>query len=256
GRQKLFSNEEKILLNKRVPDLEIATSADFCYFKFSFHVLLKHNVDINALDKDGLPAIHKAILSKKAAIINYLLRNSANPFIQDKKPAAEKTTAEKKPKAEKRVPAGKSAGKEDDESKRGRKKGKKSVETSRPHLSSSKWREWSSSEGDRGGLQLVQQWRSWRAGVGSPGDDGARGWASWRAGVGRPSDDGAPGWSGGGRRAGWAVEEDGARGWAALALTARQGGAEEDGARGGPVEEDGAGVGCSGPQADGPPRKS
>ncbi|AQL00892.1 Ankyrin repeat domain-containing protein chloroplastic, partial [Zea mays] len=59
GRQKLFSNEEKILLNKRVPDLEIATS-------------------------DGLPAIHKAILSKKAAIINYLLRNSANPFIQDK----------------------------------------------------------------------------------------------------------------------------------------------------------------------------
>jgi hypothetical protein len=85
----------------------------------------------------------------------------------------------------------------------------------------------------------VQQWRSWRAGVGSPGDDGARGWASWHAGVGRPSDDGAPGWSGGGgrrwtargvgcgggrhavvggggRRAGWAVEEDGALGWAAL----------------------------------------
>ncbi|AQK55654.1 E3 ubiquitin-protein ligase HOS1 [Zea mays] len=59
GRQKLFSNEEKILLNKRVSDLETATS-------------------------DGLPAIHKAILSKKAAIINYLLRNSANPFIQDK----------------------------------------------------------------------------------------------------------------------------------------------------------------------------
>ncbi|CAD6252651.1 unnamed protein product [Miscanthus lutarioriparius] len=29
-------------------------------------------------------AIHKAILSKKAAIINYLLVNSANPFIQDK----------------------------------------------------------------------------------------------------------------------------------------------------------------------------
>ncbi|AQK43170.1 E3 ubiquitin-protein ligase HOS1, partial [Zea mays] len=62
GRQKLFSNEEKILLNKRVPDLETATS----------------------FPQDGLPAIHKAILSKKAAIINYLLRNSANPFIQDK----------------------------------------------------------------------------------------------------------------------------------------------------------------------------
>lgn len=54
--------------------------------------------------------------------------------------------------------------------------------------------EWSSLEGDRGGLQgeLVQLWRSWRAGVGSPGDDGARGWASWRA------------------------EEDSALGWAAL----------------------------------------
>ena len=70
----------------------------------------------------------------------------------EEEPAAEKTTAGKKPKAEKRVPAGKSAGKEDGESKRGRKKGKKSVETSRPHLSSSKWREWSSSEGDRGGI--------------------------------------------------------------------------------------------------------
>ncbi|CAL4937524.1 unnamed protein product [Urochloa decumbens] len=92
SRQKLFSSEEKILLNKRVPDLEAATSnkwlplhtlaasGDF----YLLDSLLKHNVDINALDKDGLPAIHKAILSKKAAIINYLLRNSANPFIQDK----------------------------------------------------------------------------------------------------------------------------------------------------------------------------
>jgi hypothetical protein len=40
-------------------------------------------------------------------------------------------------------------------------------------------REWSSWKGDRGGLQgeLVQLWRSWRAGVGSPGDDGARRWS-------------------------------------------------------------------------------
>ncbi|OEL27198.1 Ankyrin repeat domain-containing protein, chloroplastic [Dichanthelium oligosanthes] len=92
SRQKLFSSEEKVLLNKRVPDLEaaasskwlplhtLAASGDF----YLLDSLLKHNVDINALDKDGLPAIHKAILSKKAAIINYLLRNSANPFIQDK----------------------------------------------------------------------------------------------------------------------------------------------------------------------------
>lgn len=92
SRQKLFSDEEKVLLNKRVPDLEaaasskwlplhtLAASGDF----YLMDSLLKHKVDINALDKDGLPAIYKPILSKKAAIINYLLRNSANPFIQDK----------------------------------------------------------------------------------------------------------------------------------------------------------------------------
>ncbi|KAH7690107.1 Ankyrin repeat-containing domain-containing protein [Dioscorea alata] len=45
--------------------------------------LLKHNVDINAADKDGLTAIHKAIIGKKQAIMNYLLRESANPFVRD-----------------------------------------------------------------------------------------------------------------------------------------------------------------------------
>jgi len=148
--------------------------------------------------------------------------------------AAEKTTAGKKPKAEKRVPAGKSAGKEDGESKRGRKKGKKSVETSRPHLSSSKWREWSSSEGDCGGLQLVQQWRSWRAGVGSPGDDGARRWSGGDDARGWADGHGARRWSGG-DGAGWACGHC-ARGWACghCALST---------------------VGFSGPQADGPSRK-
>ncbi|GJN30220.1 hypothetical protein PR202_gb18509 [Eleusine coracana subsp. coracana] len=92
SRRKLFTNEEKALLNKRVPDLEAATSSKWLPLHtiaasgdfYLLDSLLKHNVDINGLDKDGLPAIHKAILSKKAAIINYLLRNSANPFIQDK----------------------------------------------------------------------------------------------------------------------------------------------------------------------------
>ncbi|KAL5647584.1 hypothetical protein ACJX0J_041939, partial [Zea mays] len=384
GRQKLFSNEEKILLNKRVPDLETATSSKWLPLHtlaasgdlYLLNSLLKHNVDINALDKDGLPAIHKAILSKKAAIIseellrtgggtttdtsqkpssgrervqsealrqelegakrqigalkseksqieaeannqrnlsvklesdlkslseaynsieqaNYRLDAEVKALRQggsvpypdveaikaqakeeaekdseaelndlllclgqeqtkveklstrltelgedvdtllqgigddtaipddddededdeefisalynlldgssEEKPTAEKTTAGKKPKAEKRVPAGKSAGKEDGESKHGRKKGKKNINikliglssprveehtfhklgggadlvsslffherelsasaqpalyTSRPRLSSSsKWREWSSLEGDHGGLQ-------------------------------------------------------------------------------------------------------
>ncbi|XP_047089369.1 ankyrin repeat domain-containing protein, chloroplastic-like [Lolium rigidum] len=92
SRRKLFTDEEKALLNKRLPDLEaaasskwlplhtLAASGDF----YLLDNLLKHKVDVNALDKDGLPAIHKAIISKKHAIINYLLRNSANPFIYDK----------------------------------------------------------------------------------------------------------------------------------------------------------------------------
>lgn len=34
--------------------------------------------------QDGLTALHKAILCKKQAITNYLLRESANPFVRDK----------------------------------------------------------------------------------------------------------------------------------------------------------------------------
>ncbi|KAL3376152.1 hypothetical protein AABB24_002876 [Solanum stoloniferum] len=59
GPRKLFTTEEKFLLNKRHPDLVPATS-------------------------DGLTAIHKAILGKKQAIFNFLLRESANPLIRDK----------------------------------------------------------------------------------------------------------------------------------------------------------------------------
>ena len=33
--------------------------------------------------QDGLTALHRATIGKKQAIINYLLRNSANPFVQD-----------------------------------------------------------------------------------------------------------------------------------------------------------------------------
>jgi hypothetical protein len=139
----------------------------------------------------------------------------------EEKPAAEKTTAGKKPKAEKRVPAGKSAGKEDGESKRGRKKGKKSVETSRPHLSSSKWREWSSSERDRGGIAVGscngdRGARGWGALAMTARGDGPRGARGWGALATTARQGGAEVVGGGGRRAGWAVEEDGALGWAAL----------------------------------------
>ncbi|URD96175.1 Ankyrin repeat [Musa troglodytarum] len=77
GRRKLFTPEEK---SKWLPLHGLAASGEF----FLLDTLLKHNVDINGVDKDGLSAMHKAILCKKQAIINYLLRNSANPFIRDK----------------------------------------------------------------------------------------------------------------------------------------------------------------------------
>ncbi|XP_059623408.1 ankyrin repeat domain-containing protein, chloroplastic [Cornus florida] len=95
GRRKLFTKEEKVLLNKRVPDLAAATSGKWQPLHtltasgefYLVNDLLKHNVDINIQDKDGLTAIHKAILGKKQAIFNYLLRESANPFVRDKEGA-------------------------------------------------------------------------------------------------------------------------------------------------------------------------
>ncbi|KAK7309388.1 hypothetical protein RJT34_06074 [Clitoria ternatea] len=93
GHQKLFTitKEEMILLNKRMPDLAAATSNKWlplhtlaaCGELYFIDSLLKHNVDVNAVDKDGLTALHKA-LGRRQAIIDYLLKNSANPFVQDK----------------------------------------------------------------------------------------------------------------------------------------------------------------------------
>ncbi|KAI4314704.1 hypothetical protein L6164_027586 [Bauhinia variegata] len=95
GRRKLFTKEEKVLLNKRIPDVAAATSNKWLPLhtlaasgeSYLLDSLLKHNVDINAVDKDGLTALHKAIIGKKQAIMNYLLRNSANPFVRDKEGA-------------------------------------------------------------------------------------------------------------------------------------------------------------------------
>ncbi|KAI3855957.1 hypothetical protein MKW92_046498 [Papaver armeniacum] len=92
GPRKLFSKEEKFLLNRRIPNLEDAASGKWLPLHtlaasgefFLVDALMKHNVDINAADKDGLTALHKVILCKKQAITNYLLRESANPFVRDK----------------------------------------------------------------------------------------------------------------------------------------------------------------------------
>ncbi|KAL3527262.1 hypothetical protein ACH5RR_011918 [Cinchona calisaya] len=92
GPRKLLTKDEKLLLNRRVPDLAVATSGKWQPLHtlaasgefYLVNNLIKHNVDINAPDKDGLTAIHRAIIGKKQAIFNYLLRESTNPFVRDK----------------------------------------------------------------------------------------------------------------------------------------------------------------------------
>ncbi|XP_022977547.1 ankyrin repeat domain-containing protein, chloroplastic [Cucurbita maxima] len=92
GPRKLFSKEEKAMLNKRVPDLASAHSDMWLPLHtlvgsgefYLVDELLKNNVDINAVDKVGFTALHRAIIAKKQAITNYLLRESANPFVRDK----------------------------------------------------------------------------------------------------------------------------------------------------------------------------
>ncbi|KAL8231710.1 hypothetical protein R6Q57_001488 [Mikania cordata] len=92
GPRKLFTKEEKFLMNRRVPDLAAATSGKWLPLHtlaasgefYLVDTLMKYNVDINMPNQEGLTAIHKAILGKKHAICNYLLRNSANPFVCDK----------------------------------------------------------------------------------------------------------------------------------------------------------------------------
>ncbi|KAJ0236612.1 Ankyrin repeat domain-containing protein [Hirschfeldia incana] len=91
GRRKLLSKEEKFMLNSRMPQLAVATSKKWLPLHtlaasgefYLLDSLLKHNLDINATDVGGLTALHRAIIGKKQAITNYLLRESANPFVLD-----------------------------------------------------------------------------------------------------------------------------------------------------------------------------
>ncbi|CAH8353541.1 unnamed protein product [Eruca vesicaria subsp. sativa] len=91
GPRKLLSKEEKFMLNSRNPHLAVATSKKWLPLHtlaasgefYLLDSLLKHNLDINATDVGGLTALHRAIIGKKQAITNYLLRESANPFVLD-----------------------------------------------------------------------------------------------------------------------------------------------------------------------------
>ncbi|KAK4773944.1 hypothetical protein SAY87_028963 [Trapa incisa] len=92
GLRQLFTKEEKVLLNKWVPDLATASSDKWLPLHtlaasgefYLVHALLKHDLDINSVDKNQLSALHKVITSNKQAIMNHLLRESADPLVQDK----------------------------------------------------------------------------------------------------------------------------------------------------------------------------
>ncbi|KVH92756.1 Ankyrin repeat-containing protein, partial [Cynara cardunculus var. scolymus] len=45
--------------------------------------LLGNGFDIDAVDKDGQTALHKAVLGKKEAVISHLLRKGASPHVRD-----------------------------------------------------------------------------------------------------------------------------------------------------------------------------
>ncbi|RWR77117.1 ankyrin repeat domain-containing protein, chloroplastic isoform X1 [Cinnamomum micranthum f. kanehirae] len=46
--------------------------------------LLQSGFDIDAVDKDGFTALHKAVIGKKEAVISHLLRKGANPHVRNK----------------------------------------------------------------------------------------------------------------------------------------------------------------------------
>eukprot|EP00252_Welwitschia_mirabilis_P009777 TRINITY_DN22650_c0_g1_i1.p1 TRINITY_DN22650_c0_g1~~TRINITY_DN22650_c0_g1_i1.p1 ORF type:complete len:477 (-),score=111.81 TRINITY_DN22650_c0_g1_i1:453-1883(-) len=91
-RGQLYTAEEKLLLNSRIPDLKRATSEKWIPLhtfatageSYLLDFLLSHGVDINAVDKNGLTALHKAVSCKKKGIINYILQAGADPHVQDK----------------------------------------------------------------------------------------------------------------------------------------------------------------------------
>ncbi|KAH9315029.1 hypothetical protein KI387_023656, partial [Taxus chinensis] len=89
--RQLYTPEEKVLLNKRTPDLQRCTSTKWIPLhtfatagqSYLLNFLLSHGVDINATDKDGQSALHKAIACKKEGIVSYLLRAGADTLIRD-----------------------------------------------------------------------------------------------------------------------------------------------------------------------------
>ncbi|XP_042502353.1 ankyrin repeat domain-containing protein, chloroplastic-like isoform X2 [Macadamia integrifolia] len=79
--RKLFTKEEKVLLNKRIPNLADATCGKWLPLHtlvasgefYLVDSLLKHNVDINVTDKEGATLIHYAVQTASSHSIKILL---------------------------------------------------------------------------------------------------------------------------------------------------------------------------------------
>ncbi|KAH7414864.1 hypothetical protein KP509_14G014700 [Ceratopteris richardii] len=88
----IFSAEERRALNKNRPNFDVLSSDKWPLFHTlavsgdSLYVdrLLRQNIDVNALDKDGYSALQRAVLARKEAVVNQLLRAKADTSICDK----------------------------------------------------------------------------------------------------------------------------------------------------------------------------
>lgn len=88
----LFSTEERRALNRTRPNLNVLTSEKWPLFHTlamsgdSIYVdrLLRQDIEVDALDKDGYTALQRAVLARKEPVVNQLLRAKADSSVRDK----------------------------------------------------------------------------------------------------------------------------------------------------------------------------
>ncbi|KAK2647558.1 hypothetical protein Ddye_015047 [Dipteronia dyeriana] len=90
--QLLGPEERAILRQNATPNLEKMSTAKWKPLQtlaLSMQIplmdkLIANGVDIDSVDKDGLTALHNAVIGKKEAVISHLLRKGANPHVKDR----------------------------------------------------------------------------------------------------------------------------------------------------------------------------
>ncbi|CAJ2661661.1 ankyrin repeat domain-containing protein EMB506, chloroplastic [Trifolium pratense] len=91
--EQLLEPEEREILQQNVtPNLEKISSEKWGLLHsralslqiYSMDKLVENGYDIDFLNKEGLTALHKAIIGKKEAVISHLLRKGASPHVKDK----------------------------------------------------------------------------------------------------------------------------------------------------------------------------